>query len=43
MLKNIFIFISEASIIFEDDGRGGEDMARYDTWNEKVRCVRITL
>ncbi len=43
LLKNILILISEASIIFEDDGRGGEDRATYDTWNEKVRCVRKTL
>jgi hypothetical protein len=43
MINNILILISEASIIFEDDGRGGEDRATYDTWNEKVRCVRITL
>jgi hypothetical protein len=40
ILKNILILISEASIIFEDDGRGGEDRATYDTWNDKVRCVR---
>ncbi len=43
ILKNILILISEASIIFEDDGKGGEDRARYDTWNDKVRCVRRPL
>jgi hypothetical protein len=39
MLKNILTLFPEASIIFEDDGRGGEDRARYDTWNDKVRRV----
>jgi hypothetical protein len=37
MLKYILTLFSEASIIFEDDGRGGEDRATYDTWNDKVR------